>query len=194
LDLEWAKFAETVRSNKVGEAGTSGTGGTTAEESVYDPKGDLSILSNSGATAAEKQRAALNLTAGKGALTDANFSSFMEGGRMATDADGNVKFLSPTEKLPRGFTEAGTVSGLLTLDPSQALRVANLIEDPVRQMAVMVILSMKGKAGDPTRAWYDSMNQLITENADQYEFSSEEVGQLEVILLHYFGTQPGPGE
>jgi hypothetical protein len=170
-----------------------GGGGTTPPESVYDPKGDLSILSNSGATAAEKQRAALNLTAGKGALTDTNFTAFMQGGRMATDADGNVKFLSPTETLPRGFTETGMVSGLLTLDPSQALQIANLIEDPVRQMAVMVILSMKGRAGDPAKSWFDPMNQLIESNADQYEFSSEEVGQLEKMLLSYFGTQPGPG-
>jgi hypothetical protein len=203
LDLEWAQLVETNRHNVVGEgisqqnANTSaaGSSGTDAEGNpIYDPKGDLSILSNSGATAAEKQRAALNLTAGKGALTDANFSSFMQGGRMATDANGNVKFLSPTEKLPRGFTETGTVSGLLTLDTSQALQVANLIEDPVRQMAVMVILSMKGKAGDPAKSWFDPMNQLIADNADQYEFSSEEVGQLEKILLTYFGTQPGPGE
>ncbi len=175
--------------------GTGGGGGDDDDDddSVYDPKVDLSILSNSGASAGEKQRAALNLTAGRGSLTDENFSAFMQGGRMAIDANGNTMFLSPTDKVPRGYTETGTVSGLLTLDASQALQVANLIEDPVRQMAVMVILSMKGKAGDPAKSWFDPMNELIAENAGKYEFSSEEVGQLEKILIAYFGTQPGPG-
>jgi hypothetical protein len=196
LDLEWAKFAETVRSNKVGEAG--GGGGTTAEESVYDPKGDLSILSNSGTTIQQKNRAALNITAGTGALSGDNFTAFMEGGTYAVDAEGNMTLLAAGQKAPKGSTTI-TLPGLSGLDAAGALEVVHLIEDPVRQMVAAVILATKGKYGDQNTKWWDAMQALMQGNsvakagADGYDFSSDEALQIQNELLAYFGNQPGPG-
>lgn len=197
LDLEWAKFEEAVRSAKAGEEDTDlaregkvGEGGGEGVETPYDPKGDLSILSNSGTSIQQKNRAALNITAGTGAISDDNFTAFMSGGTYAVDKEGNVTLLAAGQSAPRGSTTF-TTPGLSGLDDAGAVEVLHLIEDPVRQMAAAVILSMKGKAGPAGTSWFDPMQTLMEENKDQYQFSSSEIATIEKILISYFGTPPG---
>lgn len=187
LDLEWAKFAETVRSNKADEAISTAKAGETG---AYDPKGDLSILSNSGTSLQQKGRAALNITAGTGALSTANFNSFMSGGRVARAADGSIRYLAEGEKVAKGEQEI-VLPGLVGLDDTNAVEVLHLIEDPVQQMAAAVVLSLKGKSGDLSKAWFDPLQQLMKDNADQYQFSASEVADMEKILIDYFKTPPG---
>jgi hypothetical protein len=195
LDLEWAKLVETVATRK---AGGTGGGSDTTTPSVYNPDGDLKILSNSGTTIQQKNRAALNITAGTGALSDDNFIPFMEGGTYAVDAEGNMTLLAAGQKAPKGSTTL-TLPGLSGLDAAGALEVVHLIEDPVRQMVAAVILATKGKYGDQNTKWWDAMQALMQGNsvakagADGYDFSSDEALQIENALLAYFGNQPGPG-
>jgi len=175
-----------------GDSGGGGTGTDTTVPKPYDPKGDLSILSNSGTTQQQKNRAALNITASTGALTDANFSGFMQGGRYAIAADGSTRILADGEKVSKGEREMA-LPGLMGLDDTSATEVIHLIEDPVRQMAAAIIYSLKGKAGDLSKSWFDPMQSLMEANKDQYQFSVSETAAIEKILIAYFGTKPGPG-
>jgi hypothetical protein len=186
--------------SKIVPATTGGGGNTVTDTNApYNPDPDLSILSNSGTTDQQKNRAALNVTAGTGALTDANFDAFLEGGKYAVAADGSMRILAKGEKVKKGEREM-TLPGLMGLDNASATEVIHLIEDPLRQMYTAILYSVKGTKGDKNTRWWDVMQALLAGNSTAaegeygYDFTQAEALDLENRLLAYFGNEPGTGK
>lgn len=169
----------------------SGGGDEEDVDVEYDSSADRAILSNAGASEAQKGRAALNLTAGTGAITDDNFISFMQGGKGYINENG--EFILGKGYPTRGEYTPVNVLGVMMLSNVDAQSVIHLIKDPVRQAAASIIYMMKNISGDKATQWFDYMNAFIDGNADLYEFDSYEIADLEKMLIAYFGTKPGPG-
>jgi hypothetical protein len=201
LDIAWYN-AETQRINALkptggsGGTGGGGTGGGGTGGTVYDPKSDLSIMSNSGADPDSINLANLRLTAGTGVISDANLSTFMDGQDYYFDTTLTKPswVAVPTTGAPRGTTTYH-FTGLMGVDSTPAEQIIHSVADPVRQASLAIIYGNKGLKDAPT-SWYDAMQSFMNDNstkvlgADGYDFSTNEIAALELILIHYYGTKP----
>ena len=145
LDLEWAKLVETVRSNKAGEAGGSGTtnpDGTPA----YDQKPDLSVLSNSGASPAALGLANTRLMAGNGSVSGDTLGEFMDGVTLYWDPTTKAWTTTSPQGVANPIVSKGN-PGFLALSENEMYNTLDLISDPVMAGVSWALWAVKNNPG-----------------------------------------------
>ena len=145
LDLEWAKLVETVRSDKAGEAGKTGTtnpDGTPA----YDQKPDLSVLSNSGASPAALGLANTRLMAGNGSVSGDTLGEFMDGVTLYWDPTTKAWTTTSPQGVANPIVSKGN-PGFLALSENEMYNTLDLISDPVMAGVSWALWAVKNNPG-----------------------------------------------
>jgi hypothetical protein len=206
--LNWQQLAESVRSNKAGEAiaqqnaNTNAAGNNPDGTPVYDPKGDLSILTNSGAASSATDLASLRLIVGTGALNADNFATFVDGQEYWAYVDdaGKTQYVYSEDKIPQTAknlfhwkssavpTTSGKFAGIMSMSDTTFESVLKLATDPTMAVALATVKDMADHDTKVGSDWVTIANAYIK----AYGLGSEVQSGIHDLLRTYFGSESTP--